>query len=165
MSDDGRAAGQALKTRSRLPTLRRQIRELQEHVDQLSTTVGELAAEQHGGMRAISADDLQLILTARRARETYFGPCVFADPGWDILLSLYIAKLQGKTLSVAPLSDMSGVPASTTLRWVDILDHAGWVKRTPDQIDRRRVNVEISDRGIATLQVYFDAIAGLVIGI
>lgn len=165
MSDDGRAARQPLRTRSRLPTLRRQIRDLQEHVDQLSTTIGELAADQHGGTRAVTEDDLQLILAARRARETYFGPDLFADPGWDILLSLYVAKLQGKTLSVAPLSEISGVPTSTTMRWVNILDRAGWVKRKPDPSDRRRVNVELSDRGVATLQVYFDAVRGLVTGI
>ena len=165
MSDDNRAAGQPLKTRSRLPTLRRQIRELQEHVDQLSATVSELAAGRHGGTRATTEEDVQLVLAARRARETYFGPGMFADPGWDLLLHLYVAKLQGKKLSVSLLSDVSGVPLTTAMRWLDILDGAGWVTRKPDQFDRRRVHVELSDRGIATLQVYFDAVGGLVVGI
>lgn len=165
VSDDGRAARKTSNTRLRLSTLRRQIRELQEHVDQISTTVGELAANQHGGMRAVTADDLQLIIAARRARETHFGPGLFADPAWDILLHLYIAKLQGTTLSVGPLSDISGVPPTTTMRWVETLDRAGWVERKPDPSDRRRVNVELSDRGIARLQVYFVAVSGLVTGI
>lgn len=165
MSDDGRAARQPLRTRSCLPTLRRQIRELQKHVDQLSTTIGELSSDQHGGMRAVTEDDVQLILAARRARETYFGPGIFADPGWDILLHLYLAKLQGKTPSLALLSEISEVPPSTTMRWVDTLDRGGWVKRKPDQVDRRCINVELSDRGIATLQTYFDAVGGLVIGV
>lgn len=164
MSEDGRAARQPWRTRSRLPTLRRQIRDLQEHVDQLATTIGELAADQHVGTRAVTEDDVQLILAARRARETYFGPGLFADPAWDILLHLYVAKLQGKTLSLALLSETSEVPSSTTVRWVDTLDRGGWVKRKPDQVDRRCINVELSDRGIATLQVYFEAVGGLVIG-
>lgn len=165
MSDDGRAARQPLKTRSRLPRLRRQIRDLREHVDQLSTTIGELAAEQHGSTKAVAEDDVQLIIAARRARDTYFGSGLFSDPGWDILLHLYLAKLQGKKLSVSLLSDISGVPLTTAMRWLDTLDGPGWVNREPDQFDRRRVHVELSDRGIATLQVYFDAVGGLVVGI
>lgn len=58
---------------------------------------------------------LRKIIRARRARDDVFGKDLFADPAWDILLDLAIARAENKQVSVTSLCIASGVPATTAL--------------------------------------------------
>lgn len=160
---NGDAAHRSERIRPRLAELRRQVHKLQEDLDELSSTVADLASEQHGPP-AVTAADVQQIIEARRIRDTCFGAEVFADPAWDILLHLYAAKLTGEERTVSFLCRNAGVAWSTAVRWLDQLHRGGWVVRNPDKSDRRRVFVELSERGFSTMQVFFDAVGRPVLG-
>ncbi len=49
--------------------------------------------------------------------------------------------------TLGELADGERVTAPSMNRTVNCLEEAGWVTRTPDETDRRKVNIEITDDG------------------
>lgn len=95
----------------------------------------------------------------RRKREAIFGnPDLFGEPAWDILLDLYIANGEGKTVSVSSACIGSAAPATTGLRWLSVLADEGLVVRENDATDHRRVLVRLTPAGRATMDRFFDAV-------
>ena len=94
------------------------------------------------------------IIEARRRRNSLFSPDLFADPAWDIMLELFLARLECRTTAASELGYKTNVPMTTSLRWIDKLQTDGWVKRIPDPRDHRRVLLELSDRGADVMHVW-----------
>lgn len=94
----------------------------------------------------------------RRKRTAIFGnPDLFGEPAWDILLDLYIARAEGKPVSVSSACIGSAAPATTGLRWLGVLADEGLVVREPDAEDQRRVLVRLTPAGQAAMDRFFDA--------
>lgn len=92
----------------------------------------------------------------RRLREQWFeNPHLFADPAWDILIDLFIASEEGQQISVSSACIASGVPASTALRWIKILEDTGHIARHQDPSDARRIFISLSERSVTTVRAYF----------
>ena len=87
----------------------------------------------------------------RRLRDRYFGEELFREPAWDILLDLYIAHSEGKSISVTSMSCAAGVPACTGLRWLAKLERRNLVRRTRAPADGRLVCVEITPEARAKM--------------
>ncbi|QAY61675.1 MarR family transcriptional regulator [Microbacterium protaetiae] len=51
--------------------------------------------------------------------------------------------------TLGELADRERVTAPSMNRTVNCLEEEGWVTRTPDEVDRRKVNIEITDEGQA----------------
>jgi len=64
---------------------------------------------------------------------------------------LSLIALADHPLSAGEIRDRSGLPSSTTTRVIDRLEAQGYVRRTPDTADRRRVLVEAVPRRLAEL--------------
>jgi hypothetical protein len=95
----------------------------------------------------------------RRKRAMIFGnPELFGEPAWDILLDLYIAYAEGKSVSVSSACIGSAAPPTTGLRWLGVLADEGLVLRENDPEDNRRVLVRLSPRGISAMERFFDAV-------
>lgn len=105
----------------------------------------------------ITPRQLRLLIKARRAREQLFGPDLFADPAWDILLECYLAELTQQRLSVTSVCQGAAVPATTALRWIQKLEQQGLLCRKEDTLDGRRSWIELSDAASSGLAVYFRA--------
>lgn len=71
----------------------------------------------------------------RRRRNEFFGGMLFADPAWDILLELYIMRVARKPVRVKNACIASGVPATTALRWIGLLQEQGLIERSADTMD------------------------------
>jgi DNA-binding MarR family transcriptional regulator len=112
-----------------------------------------------------SENDVRAILRARRKRESLFGKDLFADPAWDILLELYAAELGQRRTSTTDLSDSSGVPPTTALRWIARLHRDELITREDDPLDGRRVRIAFSQRGLSMMQCYFESIGQTAISI
>jgi DNA-binding MarR family transcriptional regulator len=93
-------------------------------------------------------------LKARRLREEMFGPDLFADPAWDILLDLYTAAARGESVQISSLAFAARVPHSTAIRWARIMTRAGIVERRKDPADARRVHVSLSPAASALMETY-----------
>lgn len=98
-------------------------------------------------------------LRQRRMRETLFTADLFADPAWDMLLDLFAAELEGNDVSVSSLCIAASVPTTTALRWIKLLTQRGWLTRSHDPKDGRRINMRLSDDARARLIRYFDEFA------
>ena len=84
------------------------------------------------------------MLKERRLREEFFKSDLFGEPAWDMLLDLFAASEEGKQVFTSSLCIAAAVPASTALRWINVLVDKGLAVREPDPRDLRRVKVEIS---------------------
>lgn len=94
----------------------------------------------------------------RRLRESLFSSDLFADPAWDMLLDLYAAELERRAVSVSSLCIAAAVPTTTALRWIKLLSQRGWLVRTQDPSDGRRINMHLSQEARARLGRYFDGL-------
>ncbi len=92
----------------------------------------------------------------RRKRVAIFGdPELFGEPGWDILLDLYIAQIEEKPVSVSSACIGSASPPTTGLRWLGVLADQKLVEREHDPDDQRRVLVRLSEKGLSAMDAYF----------
>lgn len=96
-----------------------------------------------------------LILRLRQARQSIFGPGLFGEPAWDMFLQLYASTLSGKKECVSSLCVASGVPYTTALRWIRLLERSGWVERYADPFDRRRTFMIPSQKVLDAMDRFF----------
>jgi hypothetical protein len=107
-------------------------------------------------MPAVSA--IRGLIRARRLRDQYFSGELFADPAWDMLLDLLLARLEGRTVAVSSLCIAAAVPPTTALRWIKRLTEEGIFIRTADPRDGRRVFIDLSDEAAQALAAYLRAV-------
>ncbi|MEL6529173.1 MAG: winged helix DNA-binding protein [Pseudomonadota bacterium] len=96
----------------------------------------------------------------RRQRDSIFGqPDLFGEPAWDILLDLYIAFAEDKSVSVSSACIGSAAPPTTGLRWLGVLADQGLVVREADPEDQRRVLVRLTEHGTKNMDRYFASVS------
>lgn len=91
----------------------------------------------------------------RRRRDSVFGPSLFSDPAWDILLFLFICDLNRRAASKKETWLSSCSPPTTALRWIAALEAAGLVTANPDEFDKRRSLVRITAKARHQIVRYF----------
>ena len=106
-----------------------------------------------GSVRAVARE----IYGDRRRRARFFDDDLFGEPSWDILLDLYLASCEGRLVPTTSACIGSGVPPTTALRWLRILESKGLVERCSDNLDGRRTFVSLSDRGIGAMEAFLSS--------
>jgi hypothetical protein len=97
----------------------------------------------------------------RRRRADIFGDeTLFGEPAWDILLDLFVAGEKGKRVAVTSACIGSGVPSTTALRWLNVLELRGLVEREDDNSDARRSFVRLTAKARALMATYYSACQG-----
>jgi hypothetical protein len=99
-------------------------------------------------------DWLTKTVRIRRLRENYFPSDLFADPAWEILLDLTIAKRKGIKISVSSLCIAASVPTTTALRKINHMIVDGLIFKEPDKNDRRRTYISICDQAYLKMLDY-----------
>ncbi|MGI4948212.1 MAG: hypothetical protein ACRYHC_05905 [Janthinobacterium lividum] len=99
------------------------------------------------------------VLRDRQLRKKFLPADLFREPGWDMLIAIYIADRAGHPTNVKALVAMVDAPATTSQRWIDHLDRLGLVSRATDPLDRRRIEVSLTDTGQTALESYLLAVA------
>jgi DNA-binding MarR family transcriptional regulator len=112
---------------------------------------------QPGSTGGITGETVRRICELRRKRNEMFPARLFGDPTWDMLLQLYAARLDMQRLSITRLTKLCGVPATTVLRRLGVLETEGLVTRTDDPLDGRRVHVALSFVGAEAMERSFAA--------
>jgi len=98
---------------------------------------------------------LQFYRERRRRIETFGDDTLFGEPAWDILLDLFVAGERGKRVAVTSACIGSGVPSTTALRWLNVLELRGMVEREDDNHDARRSFVRLTAKARAMMLEYF----------
>jgi DNA-binding MarR family transcriptional regulator len=85
------------------------------------------------------------IYRMRRARDQILPDDLVGEPAWDILLALFAEE--PAQVSVSSLCYASGVPATTALRWINVLSQRGMIERVQHPRDGRVVLVSLTESG------------------
>lgn len=72
-----------------------------------------------------------------------------------MLLALYVIDNDRRRLRISQLSKITNLSLTTALRWLDYLEEQDLVRRRPSPVDRRVVEIELSDKGRVALDDYF----------
>jgi DNA-binding MarR family transcriptional regulator len=94
-------------------------------------------------LRAVENARSILDLHGRISRR--LGEGMFDNPGLLMLLRLFIARVEQRTLQVKALALYSGVPASTAQRWIDRLQIQGLLTKRTNERDHRSSLVTITN--------------------
>lgn len=84
---------------------------------------------------------------------------IVGEPCWDMILDLCISEIEGRKISVTSACLASGVPITTALRWISLLERDGLIEKESDSKDRRRTFLRISKTGFERTFRYFKSIA------
>jgi DNA-binding MarR family transcriptional regulator len=88
----------------------------------------------------------------RQKRNAFFEPEIFGEPAWDILLSLYMAAIEGYRMKVSAVCNESGVPCTTALRWVETLRELGLITKRRNPLDARSSFLELTPKGLDRME-------------
>ncbi len=108
---------------------------------------------------AVSLYTLRRKRDAAAARRGLFG-----EPGWDILLDLYIAEGRRTEVQVSSVCLDAGVPSTTILRWIARLEQEGLIYRIADSADARRRYVRLTPDGRTMMRDLLRSMAGTIAG-
>ncbi len=107
----------------------------------------------HGGMalssnlRFTPVDLAKRLKKSRNVRNSMLTADLFGEPGWDILLALYIADCEQYRLKVSDVLVESNVPSTTGLRWIETLVQNGMAARKRHAFDARITYIELTTCG------------------
>lgn len=109
---------------------------------------------------------VQQIYRARRRRGRHLSAELFGEPCWDMLLDLFAAHFDGAQICVSSLCIAAGVPSTTALRHLALLEKHALVVRRTDTADRRRVIIALTATGLEAtrraLLAFIPPMSGLV---
>ncbi|QNA86173.1 MarR family transcriptional regulator [Sphingomonas sp. So64.6b] len=116
----------------------------------------------------VSADDdehelltiAKHLYSARRRRAKAFAAysMAFHEPPWDMLLDLYVARMERRMVSATSACIAADVPTTSGLRWISTLRQRGLVDLSSDPADGRRTIVRLSDRATETMERYLESL-------
>jgi hypothetical protein len=90
----------------------------------------------------------------RRSRTALFRSDLFGEPGWDILLDLFIQERVGRRISVTGACLGTGAATTTALRYLYLLIDDGLVQREGDPADSRRSWVKLTPHAAEMMTEY-----------
>ncbi len=131
-----------------------EVRRLLGELDRLASFLSGIGSDQAGsGSHDAPTGEAVVLAVAvakqaikmRRQRAKLFGVGLFAEPGWDILLELYVARAEDYKVTVGNACIAAAVPMSSALRWCQLLEDRRIILRYQDTGDRRRRFVKLSD--------------------
>jgi DNA-binding MarR family transcriptional regulator len=94
------------------------------------------------------------LLALRARRVEFVSADLLGEPAWDMLLALFVANLEKRRISVSEVALTSGVPTTTALRWMDVLQNKGLIRRIASPDDARVTYVVLEADGHAQMAAY-----------
>lgn len=88
----------------------------------------------------------------KEARLRWLPDCVSAEPAWDLLITLYLAKRAGARHTIGRMIELSQSSHTTALRHIHLLVQAGLICRENDKNDRRMSYLSLSEKGSELLE-------------
>jgi DNA-binding MarR family transcriptional regulator len=106
------------------------------------------------GRIAMTARFVRTLIAARRLRTERLGPALAPEPGWSILLALYVAHLEQGDLTLAALTQAAGAPTATVHGRLVALEALGLLERRPDPTRRRGTLVRLTGEAAVRIHDY-----------
>lgn len=144
--------------------IQRRLDALARDVEAIRETLAAVAVRVEAGGPRDAATAAEALLSARRTRGESLGSNLFADPAWDMLLSLFIAAERSEALSISRLCATAGVAQTTALRWLEQLEQSQLVMRSPDLADARRTLVSLAPEAREKMRILVRRTTAALIG-
>lgn len=93
---------------------------------------------------------------SRSVRPGTDDPRLFGEPAWDMVLDLYIHQAKGLPTSVTSACAGSNAPATTALRYIELLCELGWVEKIRDDSDKRRSFIALTPMAMEKMEKHLD---------
>ncbi|MBB5686481.1 hypothetical protein [Sphingobium boeckii] len=91
---------------------------------------------------------------ARRIRASLFGAGLFAEPSWDILLEVYIAQEDRRSLLAADICVDINAGWSSVMRWIRVLRSEGLIEGYPALPISENTPITLSRKGDEKMVAY-----------
>jgi DNA-binding MarR family transcriptional regulator len=136
------------------------VRELRDIIEALNKVAGDIVAAQTGifGVEEV-AKVVRRVIEARTLRLDIVRRDVLSDPAWDMMLYLFLARLEQREVSVSSLCIAANAAPTTALRYISLLDQENVLKRHGDPSDKRRAFLRMTDACFDKLTNYFEHIS------
>ena len=115
---------------------------------------GQLGPDREDGGDLELAAHAEFLYQERRRRARYLPQNLFAEPAWDILLDLFVNGVRDRAISITSACIAGGIPATTGLRWLGLLEKEGLLVRETSGDDARVTWVRLSDHGMNAMRSY-----------
>lgn len=147
------------------------VRKLAEQLDAAQALLDEIRVTSGcEEFRPLTRDPAERIETAletaqrayrdRAARTDYVGTKeIFGEPAWDVMLELFISQTKDEKVSVKSACINSDAPASTTMRWLMVLEQHGLISTAQDPDDPKRCLIHLTATGYEGMLRYLENIA------
>jgi len=117
----------------------------------------------HNSKVPTSAELLTLaetMLLEQAERTRWFSDLLLSEPGWAILLELYIRHERGSVSTIETASFASRTSIETARRWINALVVQGWVTidQGPNFVDP--TTVSLSPTGLSAMRAHLTAQVG-----
>lgn len=99
---------------------------------------------------------VQDLLRERANRAEFFGSELFDKSAWDLILALYAAMLDDRQILVSLVGKASGIPQTTSLRYLAKLEAQGLVGRVPNR-RHKSFFIVLTDKALVAMDSYLDA--------
>lgn len=125
--------------------------------------MGPLFAVPHRDRLRISTqEDLALqarqVRTRRELRRNHFDKELIGEPAWEMLLDLYLAKVESEQVTVSSICDRSHASQTTARRYLDLLKLKGLVDVFPFCTEKDDAPIELSSKGFHAISRYLHAL-------
>jgi hypothetical protein len=134
------------------------IEEIVWRLDNLLQAVDEVPAPDLGP----SGLEPDLVVAARRMlkeeqeRGQLFGPDMFPNPGWAIVLHLFVCAAEGRSVSLEGACAAAGVPEDVALRHIAVLVAAKLVRRQARHGYADTIYLTLTPAGETCLRGFFN---------
>jgi hypothetical protein len=109
------------------------------------------------GLPTLIATARNMIFQRRLRDRVISGSGLFGEPAWEIMLDLFIATAEGKSISVSSACIGSAGPPTTALRYLSVLDEQRLVERFKHATDARVIHVRLSEPAMAKMSAILSA--------
>ncbi|WP_341896701.1 MarR family transcriptional regulator [Sphingobium sp. YR657] len=104
-------------------------------------------------------DTCRKLVTMRKALGDTLGYRYCASPVWDMLLELYIAAREKRTVYLWSLCSFANVPYPTACRKVYEMEKIGLVLCNATDRERRGIRVSLTEKGQGVVESLLDRLA------
>jgi DNA-binding MarR family transcriptional regulator len=109
--------------------------------------------------RANLVEKARAVFNERKRRSHFFSRIMFGEPGWDVLLALYLTDFAGGRQTIGRVADWIGKPQTTTIRWIEYLEKEKLVVRSKNPRDSREIHLTLTPKAVQLLDSYFDSLS------
>ena len=99
--------------------------------------------------------DARRTLKAEEERARLFGADMFPNPGWVILLHLFVSGAEGRQVNIAGACAAAGVPETVALRHIAVLVAAKLIRRQSHHSHQTATHLRLTPSGEEKLCGYF----------